>query len=139
MMNASATILLVEDDDQDAFLFEKVLHHQSSSTLMRHDRSAKDALDHLKADASAFDLIVLDLKLVGEDGVWLLEQLSGDEDLKALPVIVFSGDPERLGTASSQFSNVVSCVRKPETLADYESALHIVFAILSTALEQRDS
>lgn len=132
-------VLLVEDDEQDAFLFEKVLENSAPELHIRHETSAREALAHLIADPDHITLIVLDLKLVGEDGVWMLEQLSQHETFKSLPVIVFSGDPERLGAASSQFSNVVSCVRKPESLAEYESALHIVLAILSTTLEQIES
>ena len=116
-----------------------LLEQHSPTTKLSHETSARQALETLTNGPEAFGLIVLDLKLVGEDGVWMLEQLRQNDTLSTLPVIVFSGDPERIGTASSQFANVVSCVRKPETLAEYESALHIVLAILSTTLERIES
>lgn len=127
-------LLLVEDDDQEAFLFEKMLREEAGAASIDRAIKGEQALDCVRANPY-YDCIVLDLKLSGEDGVWVLEQLSSDKALSHIPVIVFSGDTDRLSQACSGFNNVVSSVRKPETLEQYRAALTIVMAILHAAVD----
>ncbi len=131
-----AHVFLVEDDDQDAFLFEKMLREEAGAAAIDRAVEGRGALDSLKAGDNAPDCIVLDLNLAGEDGLWLLDRLLEDEALSRIPVIVFSGDAARLERACASFSNVVSSVRKPKTLDDYRSALAIVGAILGAAVSR---
>ena len=60
--------------------------------------------------------------------------MAQDDVLSHIPVIVFSGDSERLQQVCSRYDNVVSSVRKPETLEQYRAALTIVMAILQAAV-----
>ncbi|MEO1039829.1 MAG: response regulator [Pseudomonadota bacterium] len=130
---AVASILLVEDDDQDAFLFAEALREVAPEACFDHVKDAQTALQR----AASADCIVLDLNLGAQDGLWLLDQLLGDDRLRTLPVIVFSGDVGRMSRASSAFSNVAASVRKPNTMDDYASALHIVLAVLQAAVRSR--
>ncbi|MEQ8433732.1 MAG: response regulator [Oceanicaulis sp.] len=134
---AQTRILLVEDDDQDAFLFEKMLREEAGATDIVRAVEGRGAYDAVKDEASAPDCIVLDLRLSGEDGLWLLDRLLDNEALARIPVIVFSGDTTRMQRACSEFPNVVSSVRKPETLEQYRTALTIVAATLQAALGER--
>ena len=129
--------MLVEDDDSDAFLFENVLGEVAPDAEFRRMTRAEDAISALRDGDSHANCIVLDLRLRGQDGLWLLDQLLADPALKATPVVVFSGDPGRMERASSAFSNVVSSVRKPDTVEEYQTALHIVVAVLRAALARR--
>ena len=129
--------MLVEDDDSDAFLFENVLGEVAPEAEFRRMTRAEDAVSSLQAGDPRADCIVLDLRLRGHDGLWLLDQLLADPALKSTPVVVFSGDPGRMERASSAFSNVVSSVRKPDTVEEYQTALHIVVAVLRAALARR--
>ena len=126
-------VLLVEDDDQDAFLFEKMLREEAGAAVITRAVEGRAAFDALKA-GEAHHCIVLDLRLSGEDDLWLLDQLLGDEALARIPVIVFSGDAGRLQRACADFPNVVSSIRKPETLEQYRTALAIVTATLGAAV-----
>ncbi|MCC5995826.1 MAG: response regulator [Oceanicaulis sp.] len=130
---AGARVLLVEDDEQDAFLFSKMLREEAGAARIDRAVEGGAALQMLR-DGPAPDCIVLDLRLTGEDGLWLLDRLLENEALARIPVIVFSGDLQRLQRASSSFPNVVSSVRKPETLEQYRAALAIVAAILKAAV-----
>lgn len=131
-----AHVFLVEDDDQDAFLFEKMLREEAGAARIERAVEGRSALEALKAGDTQPDCIVLDLRLSGEDGLWLLDRLLEDEALARLPVIVFSGDAARLERACASFANVVSSVRKPQTLEEYRSALAIVGAILGAAVSR---
>lgn len=128
-----SAVLLVEDDDQDAFLFEKMLREEAGATHIDRVTDGEGALKAVQ-NKPDFDCIVLDLNLNGEDGLWVLEQLSKSETLARIPVIVFSGDTARLQRACASYDNVVSSVRKPETFEQYRAALTIVGAILGAAV-----
>ncbi|WP_019961129.1 response regulator [Woodsholea maritima] len=137
-MPLSPLVLLVEDDDQDALLFERVLRDQSPRARLVRATQGGEALEILKNnELDQPDCIVLDLKLKGEDGIWVLQGLLNDQSLDTIPVIVFSGNPERMRIASSAFNNVASLVRKPQSLEDYSAALLIVCSILQTAVKIR--
>ncbi len=131
-----AHVFLVEDDDQDAFLFEKMLREEAGAAKIERAVEGRSALAALTKAETLPDCIVLDLRLSGEDGLWLLDRLLEDERLARLPVILFSGDAARLQRACASFPNVVSSVRKPQTLDDYRSALAIVGAILGAAVSR---
>lgn len=128
-----ARVLLVEDDDQDAFLFEKMLREEGGATETVRAVDGASALEALRGGGVP-SCIVLDLRLAGEDGLWLLDRLLEDEALARVPVIAFSGDAERLQRACTDFPNVISSIRKPETLEQYRAALAIVTATLGAAI-----
>lgn len=130
-------VLLVEDDDQDAFLFERMLREEAGATTIDRAIEGRAAFERIQSGAHTPDCIVLDLRLSGADGLWLLDRLLENEALARIPVIVFSGDVGRLQRASSAFPNVVSSIRKPETLEQYRAALTIVAATLHAALGER--
>ena len=134
-------VFLVEDDDQDAFLLEKMLRDEGVATTIERAIEGREALKTLQnypLDALPH-CIVLDLRLAGEDGLWLLDRLLENDDLARIPVIVFSGDLDRIQRACSSFVNVVSSVRKPETLEQYRTALTIVAAIMRASVGDQDS
>lgn len=129
----AARILLVEDDHTEAELFAGMLLRKSPDCTVERAASGREAIEHLKTQPLP-DCVVLDLRLPGEDGIWILERLLENRDWRAIPVIVFSGDVSRLGPASSQYPNVASSVRKPHSLEEYESTLLIVCAIVGATV-----
>lgn len=131
-IQASARILLVEDDDTEAALFARMLSRHAPGTSIDRAGSGEAGMSALTGASRDRlpDCIVLDLRLPGEDGIWMLERLLEDAQLRTIPVIVFSGDVSRLGPASSQYPNVASSVRKPHSVEEYEATLLIVGAIV---------
>jgi two-component system cell cycle sensor histidine kinase/response regulator CckA len=89
-------IVLAEDDDDNRDIFEQVLRHLGATVTAV--ALAREALDLVP---KAY-IIVTDLAMPGEDGVWLLEQVN--EHPRPIPVIVVSGFAEsqvpRLAQAS---------------------------------------
>jgi CheY-like chemotaxis protein/CHASE3 domain sensor protein len=111
-------VLVVEDDD---------VHRDSTCRLLAGDDvqtvavgSAAEALEQLRS--TAFDCMVLDLTLPDRSGLELLEEMSQQEHLSFLPVIVYTGrsltrdEEQELRRFSS--SIIIKGARSPERLLD---------------------
>jgi len=81
-------VLLIEDDVLLCWLLEKILKDKFSVTVMN---DGLQAWTWLCCSENIPDLIVSDLKMPSLGGLELLENLSNDEILKQVPVIIHSG------------------------------------------------
>ncbi|HEX8877639.1 MAG TPA: response regulator, partial [Phycisphaerales bacterium] len=130
-------LLIVEDNSAE---------RMSIAELLGHDDIDIDAADSGSGALTAlrehsYDCVVLDLRLPDMSGFEVLEQMRGDEQLRDIPVVVFTGKaltPEedvRLHTLAR--SVVVKGVESPERLLD-ETALflHRVVADLPPGKQQ---
>jgi len=88
MSKAKVRVLLVEDSLQDAAIVRRVLRNdQFFDIAVDCVHSARECLETLKD--RAFDLVLLDYNLPGEDGLALLRCLSGRANMP--PMIMLSG------------------------------------------------
>ncbi len=99
MSDAPHRLLLVEDDDDHAELFRLAFPDRE----IRHVRTAEAALDALRdAGSPPPDLVVLDLKLPGHDGLHVLREVRADLRLAGLSVAVLTtsrAERDRLAVA----------------------------------------
>ena len=92
------TILLAEDDDDDAMFILRALKEVCPENEAIHVHDGEDAVHYLKGEGPFADrrrfaapaLLLLDLKMPGEDGFYVLEWLR-DHPQADLPVIVLTG------------------------------------------------
>jgi two-component system response regulator len=119
------TILLVEDNDDDAELAAMAFHRAKITNPLIRVRDGLEALDYLfgrgkHAERDVSDLpavTLLDLKLPKISGLDVLKAIRADERTKHLPIVILTSsneDKDRLG-AYDQFAN--SYVLKP---VDYD-------------------
>jgi CheY-like chemotaxis protein len=83
-------ILLIEDDPTDSKLFSAVLRTSGHDVLARG--SAEQAMEHIKAQKP--EVILLDLKLPGMDGLALARQLKQDKDTRHIPIVAVTAASE---------------------------------------------
>jgi CheY-like chemotaxis protein len=76
-------VLLVEDHEDTRDMYAQVV--AAAGALVTSAGSARDAVDVLHLA----DVVVTDVGMAGDDGVWLLEQIRAKTS--ALPVIAVSG------------------------------------------------
>jgi CheY-like chemotaxis protein len=103
-------LLIIEDSDEDFEAFGRIMQKLAVANPIYRCIDGDDALDYLNHDGEYADLdaprpaiIVLDLNLPGTDGREVLEQIKQDEDLKIIPIVVF--------TTSSNPKDVEVCYR----------------------------
>ncbi|MEO6730803.1 MAG: response regulator [Ferruginibacter sp.] len=106
-MIAAKRILLIEDDEDDQYLFCTAFNAIHPSI---HYKIAKNGFEALRLleECPSYDFILMDLNMPRMDGFECLERLKAKEDVKNIPVIVTSTSNrtediekcKRLGAAS---------------------------------------
>src|SRR5260370_20004380 len=128
MMIQEQTILLVEDNDDDAELARSAFQRAKITNPLIHVHDGVEALDylfgrgeHAGRDVSELPAVtLLDLNLPRVSGLEVLKTIRADERTKHLPIVILTSsneDKDRLG-AYDHFAN--SYVVKP---VDYDQFL----------------
>lgn len=106
------TILLVEDDPDDAALTERALRGIPARLEVAHD--AQEAVDYLFGEAEDLPrLVLLDLKLPDGDGLEVLRRIRQHERTSLLPVVVLTSSIAPDDVVMSYRVGANSFVRKP--------------------------
>ena len=98
-MPDESTILLAEDDSNDALLVRKALEMTVPHHRMFHVSDGQKCIDYLAGNAPFSDraqfpipnLLLLDLKMPVVSGFEVLSWLQEHRDLKSLPVVILTG------------------------------------------------
>ena len=95
MSSNPVDVLLVEDNPADARLVEEALKGEEPLVTLHVADDGPSAQRFLRreepyADAPRPDLVILDLRLPGKDGMQLLAEIKGTPSLMRIPVAVFS-------------------------------------------------
>lgn len=124
-------VYLVDDDIDDVELVEEALHsnnYQGKIAKAANGHILMASLMELGDDKP--ELIVLDLNMPLKSGFDVLKEIKTHAILKSIPVIIL--------TASSRKEDEIKCIelgcslflRKPTTLADYNSLVHLILKFL---------
>lgn len=125
----TAEILLVEDNEGDAFLIESALKEAGFASRIRHVADGPSALEYLHSRPGGSripDLVLLDLNLPGMDGREILAQLKGDAELRRIPVIVLttSDNPQDI---QSSYDRLANCyVTKPVQIDEFFESIRAI-------------
>lgn len=95
MNRKSVEVLLVEDDPGDIELMEIAFQRSQLQIPLKVLNDGEEALSYLRkqegyAKAVEPDLILLDLNLPGLNGQEVLQAIKTDEQLKHIPVVIFT-------------------------------------------------
>jgi CheY-like chemotaxis protein len=83
-------ILLIDDDEDDQFMFKEVIESINPTLQCETATNGKIALDKLKVSASLPDIIFLDLNMPVMNGLEFLIQIKKENVLSKIPVCIFT-------------------------------------------------
>jgi len=130
-MNKSAIILLVEDSRMDVELTLEAFHKARMGNEAHVASNGEEALDYLFGrdkyrDRKVYplpDIVLLDLKLPGIDGLDVLREVKQTDGLKRIPVIILTSSKEEGDRSLSYDLGANSYLVKP---VSFEGFLEVV-------------
>jgi two-component system response regulator len=127
MMNEK-TILLVEDNPDDADLTLRALKRNKIMNDVTVARDGVEALEYLLPGNGAPKMrmpavVLLDLKLPRVDGIEVLRRIRADERTRLLPVIILTTSREQEDLINSYRNGCNSYIRKPIDFAEFITAV----------------
>lgn len=119
--NISAPILMVEDNEEDVEVLLWTMQRLNLNVPLVHCMDGSEALDYLYRRGSYSDpttsprpsFILLDLHLVEVDGLEVLEQVKQDQQLKHIPIIIWTSSTDEQDLNESFQHGANSYIVKP--------------------------
>ena len=116
-------VMVVEDDEFSRELVARTLDPQCWEAVFASDGAAAiNQLRHLRPD-----VILMDIRLPGIDGVTLTHQLKASPHLATIPVIMMTGDARKETLLNSLAAGAAGFVVKPFTRAVLNAKLEKLF------------
>jgi CheY-like chemotaxis protein len=115
-LKKSLGILLIDDDEDDGFLFESALKEIDKSIIYVFYRDGGDALKALKSFTLNPDYIFLDLNMPKMSGFEVLKELKNIKRLQHIPVIVCSTTKDKGQIEEVKALGAKHFISKPNSL-----------------------
>ena len=123
-----AYVLLVEDNEDHAFLAIEAFKRGKLSVDVRHVENGVQCMKFLRkegeyADAPTPDFLLLDIHMPKMDGYAVIAAIRNDPRLLALPVVVMSTSSEDAGVRRMYELGCNSYIAKPVNFANFVELL----------------
>jgi CheY-like chemotaxis protein len=125
----SKKILLVDDDTDDTELFLESIREIDDSVVCHCAPNGREALHRLK-EIDSPDLIFLDINMPIMDGWQCLARLKSHDDLKHIPVIMYSTSSHQKDIDKAFEMGAVCFFVKPYDFKELKTALSAIVANL---------
>jgi two-component system response regulator len=125
------SVIVVEDNVSDYLLMKEALNGSRFKANYNLVTDGTECLDFLRkrgkhSEATVPDLIILDLSLEKMDGIDVLREVKGDERLKIIPVVVFTGSNSPLEINKAYLAGANCYITKPIGFERLESTLRLI-------------
>ena len=134
MEDRNFTMLLFEDDDNDAFLLKRALQKANINNPIHRVRDGQEGIEYLSGSGPYQDrqhfpfprVVLLDLKMPRKSGMEVLEWMKKHPEFKVIPTIIFTASKEQQDVAMSYGLGANCCVTKPSKFEDLEHLVRIL-------------
>ena len=125
------TVLMIEDDPDDVYLTQEALRANRLRINLRVAHDGVEALRLLRrengeANGRRPNLILLDLKLPGMQGLQLLKWIRTRRDLRLIPVVVLTGSEDDTDVKNAYDAGANSYLRKGATPHDFDRVAKVL-------------
>ncbi|WP_295819128.1 response regulator [uncultured Deinococcus sp.] len=131
MVAAPFTILLVEDEQADALMFQEMMSEVSPDVHVHHVVNGRDALQALtRAPGHSLTpqphLIVLDLNMPVMNGHEFLKRAKALDGVRRIPVLVLTTSTDASDIATSYDAHASGYVVKPSTYQEFMAVMQTI-------------
>ena len=121
------TILIIEDSDEDFETIERIVRQTGLARILRAT-NGEGGLRLLRDEMKnhCIELILLDLNMPGLDGRDTLHEIKTDENLRLVPVVVFTTSSNPRDIQSCYCNGANSYHLKPLDLHDFEAVVETI-------------
>ena len=117
-MTRTHVILVVEDDPGDQLLIQEAFGEHGPDRRLEMVADGEDALNFVRrtgphAGAPRPDLVLLDLNLPRFDGRAVLRALKADDDLRPIPVVIFTTSSRKEDVSGTYALHANAFITKP--------------------------
>lgn len=125
-MKRALRYLIVDDNDDHAALIQRNLRKTSPESTIDRVCDGFAALQFLRqkgpyAEAERPDLMLLDLKMPGMDGIEVLKRIKSDETLRGIPVVMLSTSAAESDRRRAYATYVNSYLVKPMEFSGFRT------------------
>jgi CheY-like chemotaxis protein len=122
------TILLVEDNPDDAMLTELALR-QGISAKLEIARNGQEALDYLSNETNEIPrLVLLDLRLPNVNGLEVLRRIREHDRTRLIPVVIVTNSSAPGDVAAAYRYGTNSYIRKPVDFDQFAELIGLIGA-----------
>jgi len=132
LVKSTINILLADDDKDDRELFKEVLDELPFSFRLETVYDGEQLMQLLNhANKQLPDVLFLDLNMPRKNGFECFSELRRNENLKKLPVIIFttSFEPEVINLLYDKGAQYY--IRKPNDYAQLKKVIHLAITLIS--------
>jgi CheY-like chemotaxis protein len=130
-MNRNLTILVIEDSEDDVFLFQKALAGEHIKNPVQVVKDGVEAIDYLEGKGEFHDrvrfpfpsVIFCDLKMPRMNGFDVLEWLRKHPECSVIPLIILSSSKEDVDVKKAYLMGANAYLLKPHTLSEFREML----------------
>lgn len=128
--NRALRLLIVEDEPGDARLMQLAMQKNGYVVELHGASDGFEALRFLRREGEQFcqaprpDMILLDLKMPGLNGLEFLAEMKQDQHLRAIPVVVITTSALDADVLAAYQCGAAGYVPKPTDINEFVAAIH---------------
>ncbi len=126
-MRKARKVIIAEDRSSDYELMRIAFDDLSLGLELIHVTDGQELIDHLDSETlSQVALVMLDLDMPNIDGIEVLKKLYVDDELKKVPVVVFSSVVDQAKIFECYDFGANAFVKKPMTAEEYSETISAI-------------